>query len=551
VTDAGAATPWWRDAVIYQIYPRSFCDTTGNGVGDLDGIRRHLDHVAALGADAVWLSPFYCSPMADFGYDVSDFCDVDPLFGSLGDFDALVAEAHGRDLRIVVDWVPNHSSDQHRWFVEARSSRDSPRRDFYIWRDGRPDAEGGSGPPGSPGRLPNNWLSAFPGVGGATFPPAWTWEPATAQWYLHLFLPQQPDLNWANPEVRAAMADTLRFWMDRGVDGFRVDVAHGLGKDPALADLPPAIADIPASGTNDRPETHPILAELRTVLDQHHPPAMMVGEVFLPTTAQVATYYGTRERPELHLSFNFPPLFAPWDATAWRQRVEDAETLLGDNWPTWVLSNHDQVRHRTRYGSEERARAAAVLLLTLRGTPFLYAGEELGLEDAVVPLEERVDPGGRDGCRAPLPWDSSPAHGWAGGSRAWLPWPPGADAGRNDADLEADPGSILHLYRRLLDARRASPALRRGEWIPLEGAEGTLAYLRREGSDRRAVVINFSSEARPRPASVASWRVEVASDGRSAPVGAGNGAAAARPAGTGDGPAAWLAPDQAVLLSPD
>jgi alpha-glucosidase len=532
--------PWWRDAVIYQIYPRSFCDTTGNGIGDLAGIRRHLDHVARLGVDAIWLSPFYRSPMADFGYDVSDFCDVDPLFGTLGDFDALVSEAHAHDLRIVVDWVPNHSSDTHRWFLDARSSRDAEHRDFYIWRDGRPDTDGGSGPPGSVGRLPNNWLSAFPGVGGHTFPPAWTWDGATEQWYLHMFLPQQPDLNWANPRVVAAMADTLRFWMDRGVDGFRVDVAHGLGKDPALADLPPATAVIPVSATNDRPETHPILATLRKVLDNHRPPAMMVGEVFLPSTAQVATYYGTTQRPELHLSFNFPPLFAPWDAAAWRQRVDEVEKLLGEHWPTWVLSNHDQVRHRTRYGSEDRARAAAVLLLTLRGTPFLYAGEELGLEDAVVPLARRVDPGGRDGCRAPLPWDGSSAHGWGGGLRAWLPFPPDADAGRNVADLEADTTSILHLYRRLLDARRRSSALRRGEWVPLDTAEGTLAYLRRDGTDRRAVVVNFSSEPRPRPDLLATWRVEVASDQRSASTAPGDGAAVA-----------WLAPDQALLLSPD
>lgn len=525
--------PWWRDAVFYQIYPRSFCDTDGDGIGDLEGIRRHLDHIVRLGADALWISPFFRSPMADFGYDVSDFCDVDPLFGDLDDFDRLIEAAHTQGLRVVIDWVPNHTSSAHRWFSEARSSRDSPRRDWYIWRDDRSDAQGGSGPPGSPGRLPNNWLAAFPGVGGDTFPPAWTWDPGTDQWYLHFFLPEQPDLRWGNPEVRSAMADTLRFWMDRGVDGFRVDVAHGLGKDPALADLPPELAPLPVASINDRSETHPYLAELRGVLDAHQPPAMMVGEVFLPTTPQVARYYGSADRPELQLSFNFPPLFAPWDAAVWRQRVEETETSLGpERWPTWVLSNHDQVRHRTRYGgSEERARAAAVLLLTLRGTPFLFAGEELGLEDAVVAPQQRGDPGGRDGCRAPLPWDASADHGWAKGSPAWLPWPPEASGARNVAAQEADSDGILHLYRRLLAARRASPALRRGTWSPLDAHDGLLACLRHHGDDRRGVVVNFSTSPQPIPATVAGWNVEVASD--------------ARPAGPG-----LIAADQALLLHP-
>ena len=469
--------PWWETAVVYQIYPRSFCDTSGNGVGDLEGICRHLDHLSWLGVDAVWLSPFYPSPMADFGYDVSDYCDVDPLFGSLEDFDRLVAEAHRRNLKVLIDWVPNHTSDQHPWFLASRSSASNPQRDWYWWRDDRPNDAGGSGPPGSEGRLPNNWRAAFPGVGLTDLPPAWTWDASTGQWYLHLFLAQQPDLNWMTPDVRVAMTDVLRFWLARGVDGFRIDVVHGLGKDPALPDLPPELARIPVSGMNDQPETHPILAALRRALDGWpDPPArLMVGEVFLPEPSQVITYYGTAEEPELHLAFNFKPLFTRWDAAAWQRRIDEVENLFKprDAWPTWVLSNHDRPRHRTRYGSEARARAAAVLLLTLRGTPFLYAGEELGLEDADVPLGRRLDPGGRDGCRAPIPWDDSPAHGWAGGPEAWLPWPPEADAGRTMAEERDRPDSVLHLYRGLLALRRHSEALRHGDFAWWHSAVAT------------------------------------------------------------------------------
>ncbi len=460
--------PWWETAVTYQIYPRSYCDTTGNGIGDLEGIRRHLDHLSWLGVDAIWLSPFYPSPMADFGYDVSDYCDVDPLFGSLEDFDRLVAEAHRRDLKVLVDWVPNHTSDQHPWFVASRSAATNPKRDWYWWRGDRPDEAGGYGPPGSVGRLPNNWRAAFPGVGLTELPPAWTWDDTTGHWYLHLFLAQQPDLNWVNPEVRAAMNDVLHFWLARGVDGFRIDVVQGLGKDPALPDLPPELARIPISAINDQPSTHPIIAAIRTELDNwpDPPPRMMVGEVFLPEPTQVITYYGTTDKPELHLAFNFKPLFTRWDAAAWRARIDEVETLFRPQaaWPTWVLSNHDRPRHRTRYGSEARARAAAVLLLTLRGTPFLYAGEELGLEDADVPPDRRLDPGGRDGCRAPIPWDGSPAHGWAGGPEAWLPWPPEADRGRTMVEARRDSDSTLNLYRQLLAVRRASEALRSGDF---------------------------------------------------------------------------------------
>ena len=384
------ADPWWKSAVVYQIYPRSFADSgrPPAGVGDLEGIRRRLGHLADLGVDALWLSPIYPSPGHDFGYDVADYCDVDPAFGTLGDLDRLVADAHGLGLRVLLDWVPNHTSDEHPWFVESRSSPANPKRDWYVWRDGDPSTP------------PNNWVGAF--TGG----PAWTWDGATGQWYLHQFLPQQPDLNWANPEVVEAMHGVLRFWLDRGVDGFRIDVVHGLGKDPALPDDPPESAGIAHSSLNDRPETHHVIRGLRRLADSYPGDRVLVGEVYLLDTTKVATYYGDGD--ELHLAFNFPPLFAPWDAGEWRAHVARVEEEIGARgaWPTWVLSNHDNPRHRTRYGTDQRAAAAAVLLLTLRGTPFLYAGEELGLEDAVVPPGSTRRSGGTTASSRP---SSSPA----------------------------------------------------------------------------------------------------------------------------------------------
>jgi alpha-glucosidase len=484
-------SPWWQSAVIYQIYPRSFCDSGGDGVGDLEGVRRHLDHLQWLGVDAIWLSPFFRSPMKDYGYDVADYCDVDPLFGSLADFDRLLAEAHERGLKVLIDWVPNHSSDEHPWFVEARASKNSPKRDWYLWRDGSPD------------QPPNNWLAAF------TFKPAWTWDEPTRQWYLHLFLPGQPDLNWANPEVERAMHDTLRFWLDRGVDGFRMDVINCIGKDPALPDVPPERAHAPMFALSDHESSHGLIRNIRKVLDEYPGERTSVGEVALFSTAKVARYYGAGD--ELHMSFNFPALLAPWDATAWRERIDRVvEEIEPRGWPTWVLSNHDNPRHRTRYGSEARARAAAVLLLTLRGTPFLYAGEELGLEDGVIPEERVLDPGGRDGCRSPIPWTSAPDHGW-GVPDPWLPWPPQSERLNAEA-ARADQTSMLHLYRRLLAARHRSPALQLGAWKPLPAPDGVIAYEREQDDDRRVVVINFTSSPVEVPVR-GSWVVEVASDG--------------------------------------
>jgi alpha-glucosidase len=475
---------WWRDAVVYQIYPRSFADSSGDGVGDLDGLRARLEYLQWLGVDAVWLSPIYRSPMADFGYDVSDYCDVDPLFGDLATFDALVEDAHARGLRVLLDWVPNHTSDQHPWFVESRASRDSPKRSWYRWRDGSPDAP------------PNNWPAAF---GGGV---AWTWDEGTEQWYLHTFLPQQPDLNWDEPAVVAAMHDVLRFWLDRGLDGFRADVVHLIGKDPALAD----VTDLDIVGTHDYSGTHVLLRGIRQVLDSYPGERMMVGEINLRETALIAPYVGD---DELNLAFDFESLFVPWEARAWRERIAHVEAIMGDRWPTWVFSNHDQPRIRTRLGgSEERARAALLMLLTMRGTPFLYAGEELGLENAVVPPERVVDPGGRDGCRAPIPWTRDDDHGWP--AEPWLPWPP-EPSQRSVEAQRAEPSSFVHLARAALEARRASAALRTGTLRLLDDApEAVLAYERAADEDRRRVWVNFGPDAATLPS---EWVAELRTDG--------------------------------------
>ncbi len=528
--------PWWQEAVFYQVYPRSFADSDGDGVGDLAGVRAHLDHLVGLGVDALWISPFYPSPMVDFGYDVSDYCDVDPLFGSLDEFDRLLADAHRRGLKVIIDWVPNHTSDRHAWFVDAAGGKDARHRDWYVWRDR-----------GADGGPPNNWRAAFDPT-----MPAWTFDDRSGQWYLHLFEQAQPDLNWSEPEVVNAMHDVLRFWLDRGVDGFRADVIHCIGKDHALPDDPPSSSGLPHCVVNDVPETHEHLRGIRTLIDSYPGERVMVGEVYLLSTDAVATYYGRGD--ELQLSFNFPPMFATWDESAWRGCLSSTYRALDarEAWPTWVLSNHDNPRHRTRYDraaafsgedarttarrSEARARAAAVLLLTLRGTPFLYQGEELGLVDAAVTEERRVDPGGRDGCRAPLPWTGGPDHGWPGtvGQRPWLPFPPDA-AHRNAATLADDSSSILALYRDLITLRRRSPALSRGSLELLDLPAGALGYRRRAGGESMVVLVNFSDC----PVRVAEGR-HVALEGK---------ATAAASDGSSGSFSGTLSGDQAVVLA--
>ncbi len=531
--------PWWKTAVFYQIYPRSFADSNGDGIGDLGGIRAHLADLAWLGVDALWISPFFRSPMADFGYDVSDYCDVDPLFGTLEEFDLLMDEAHALGLKVIIDWVPNHTSDQHPWFLDSASGPGSDHRDFYVWRDANPD-----------GTPPNNWVSSFDLTA-----PAWTLDESSGQWYLHLFEAAQPDLNWDHPAVEAAMHDVLRFWLDRGVDGVRADVIHCIGKDPDLPDEPPEVAGIPHSALNDVPVTHERLRAIRSLIDGYPGNRVIVGEVYLLSTQAVASYYGQND--ELHLAFNFPPLFAPWRQDAWARCIDEAMAALEPRnaWPTWVLSNHDNPRHRTRYDragarhgedaastearSEARARTAAVLLLTLRGTPFLYQGEELGLLDGIIPPDRQVDPGGRDGCRSPVPWDGSADHGWptAGGAEVWLPFPPGSDR-RNRADLATDPSSILHLYRRLLALRHDATALRLGDQELVDLAEGVLAYERRWGDESYLVALNLGPEATPLSgpdrSRLADRTVVLSSDG----------------AGEGGTRPTSIAGDQALVLGP-
>jgi alpha-glucosidase len=482
-------TEWWKSAVIYQIYPRSFQDTNGDGIGDLEGIRRRLDHLVELGVDAVWISPFYPSPMADFGYDVADYCGVDPIFGSLADFDRLIRELHARGLRLILDFVPNHSSDQHPWFVESRSNRSNPKRDWYIWRDPAPD-----------GGPPNNWISNFGG-------PAWTLDAATGQYYLHAFLREQPDLNWRNPEVRAAMAEALRFWLDRGVDGFRVDVIWHLIKDRDFRDNPtnpdftpdsPEINRLLQTRSTDQPEVMDVIREMRAVLDAYEGDRLLIGEIYLPLD-RLVSYYGPK-LSGVHLPFNFQLILAPWKASTVAAMIVEYEAALPEGgWPNWVLGNHDQKRIASRVG-EAQARVAAMLLLTLRGTPTIYYGDEIGLLDVPIPPDlaqdpwEMNEPGqgfGRDPARTPMPWDGSRNAGFTDGE-PWLPL--GEHACSNVTAQSADARSMLALHRALLRIRRDELALRAGSLRDVEAVGDVLSYKRIAGERSLLVVLNLGDE---------------------------------------------------------
>ncbi|MBX6320654.1 MAG: DUF3459 domain-containing protein [Rhodospirillaceae bacterium] len=481
---------WWQRGIVYQVYPRSFMDADGDGVGDLPGVLARLDHVVRLGVDALWLSPVYRSPMADFGYDVADHTDIDPLFGTLDDFDRLVAAAHERGLKLIMDLVPNHTSDRHPWFVEARAARTSPRRDWYIWAD-----------PGPDGGPPNNWLSEFGG-------PAWTLDEATGQYYYHAYLPQQPDLNWRNPEVRAAFHDIMRFWLDRGVDGFRVDAIHHVIKDDALRDNPPnpdfregmpPHRRLIRRYTTDRPELMEVIAGMRAVVDAY-PDRVLIGEAWLSTERLIA-YYG--DGRGFHLPFNFQLIGAPWRAPVVSTLIRTYEALLPPGaWPNWVLGNHDRPRLATRLGPAQ-ARVAAMLLLTLRGTPTLYYGDEIGMRDVPVPpdlvqdpWEKRV-PGlgvGRDPARTPMRWDGGRNAGFTRG-RPWLPVGPDQETVNVEAQA-ADPRSMLSLYRALIALRRARPALSVGAYAEAHADEAVLAYWRNWGDRRLLVALNLTDRPR-------------------------------------------------------
>jgi len=480
-----ADAAWWKRGIVYQIYPLSFQDSDGDGQGDLNGIRQRLDHLVWLGVDALWISPIYPSPMADFGYDVSDYCAIAAQFGTLQQFDALVDEAHRRGLKVILDFVPNHTSDRHPWFVESRASRDNPKRDWYIWRDPAPD-----------GGPPNNWIGNF---GGS----AWTLDPATEQYYHHAFLEAQPDLNWENPQVRAAMMDVLRFWMDRGVDGFRIDVLWHLAKDTQFRDNPPNPGYQPGDAeirrllqvhSCDQPHIHDIVTELRGVLDEY-PERVMIGEIYLPVERLVA-YYGSGRG--VHLPFNFQLIAASWNAPELDRMVHEYDTLVPEGeWPNWVLGNHDKPRIATRVG-EGQARVAAMLLLTLRGTPTMYYGDELGMHDVAIPPErvqdpwEKNEPGlglGRDPQRTPMQWDTSPNAGFSTGL-PWLPLSP--DHESRNVDCQArDPASILTLYRRLIALRRAHSALSLGSYARVACTEQLLAYERRGPDGTLMVALNL------------------------------------------------------------
>ncbi len=490
---------WWQRGIIYQIYPRSFMDSNGDGVGDLGGIRSKLDYLQWLGVDAIWISPIFPSPMADFGYDISNYIDIDPLFGTLQDFDALLADAHRRGIKILLDYVPNHTSDRHSWFVDSRSSRASAKRDWYIWRD-----------PASDGGPPNNWRSNF---GGG----AWEWDEKTGQYYYHAFLKEQPDLNWRNPEVQAAMLNVLRFWLDRGVDGFRVDVMHHILKDTEFRDNPPNPAFKPGMSpyrellttyTTDLPEVQQIVAQMRSVVEEYDD-RMLVGEIYLPVERLMA-YYGASGKGA-HLPFNFQLIGLPWKARDIAAAVERYEALLpAYAWPNWVLGNHDKSRIASRVAPAQ-ARVAAMLLLTLRGTPTMYYGDEIGMHDVAIspdqvqdPYEKNV-PGlglGRDPERTPMQWSAEEKSSFTRGQ----PWLPLADDHKtiNVATEREEAASLLNLYRRLIELRRTEAALSVGDIAPLPTKNDLMAYVRKTEDRRLLIVLNLG--ANPRTFNMADLR---------------------------------------------
>ena len=514
---------WWKKAVFYQIYPRSFNDTMGNGIGDLQGIIEKLDYLNdgtpnSLMVDAIWLCPFYVSPDMDFGYDIADYCNIANCYGSLEEFDRLLAEAHSKKIKVILDLVMNHTSDQHKWFIESRSSRDNPKRNWYVWRDGR----------GLRNKPPNNWKNNF-------FGSAWAWDGGTGQYYLHSFLKEQPDLNWFNQEVRQAVFKAVRFWLDRGVDGFRLDVAHCYCQDELFRDNPSVFHRIRRfSGgrfwdrplavnifqtlelpelqdkiySRHHPETHNVLKEFRKVLNDY-PAKTSVGEVNSEDPSIVAAYYGS-DNDELHMNFYFALTQCRWKAGAFRRAVERWEKSLPKTaWPAYTFSNHDIMRAITRYGrkghEDKRARLLAMMLLTLRGTPFIYYGEEIGMKEANLKRSDIKDPvglkwypfyQGRDGCRTPMQWTAGLNAGFTD-TKPWLPIGPEVEK-RNVATQDRDPASLLNFYRKMINFRRSTPALQQGSYASFsEGVPSDCYFFRRELDGKRFLIaLNFSGEKR-------------------------------------------------------
>ncbi|WP_373414672.1 alpha-amylase family glycosyl hydrolase [Ensifer aridi] len=491
---ADSRIEWWKCCSIYQIYPRSFQDSDGDGVGDLNGLLSRVDYLAWLGVGAVWLSPVCRSPMRDFGYDISDYTDVDPLFGTLADFDRLVEALHERNIKVILDVVPNHTSDQHSWFVKSRSSRDDPKRNWYVWAD-----------PGPHGGPPNNWLSRF---GGS----AWEWDARTEQYYYHAFLREQPDLNWHNPEVRSAFADVLRFWLRRDVDGFRVDASAVLAEDPLLRDEPPNPdfdSETPPPEkfnrvfTDARPETMSYIEEMRAVVEEFSDRALL-GEV-QGGIGRIGQFYDG-ERPRFHLPLNFLLLDTDWHAATLAAGIDQYINAIPDGaWPVWILGSHDKPRIASQLGLAQ-ARIAAMLLFMLPGTPIFYAGDEIGMPNAMISSEDARDPFealvpgyglNRDPERAPMRWDSSEKAGFTTGE-PWLPLGDHVEE-RNVASQQGDRRSLLSLYRQLIALRQTEPALVAGRFQPLRSERGVLLFERCSDDKRLLIALNTRDSSRTCP----------------------------------------------------
>lgn len=479
---------WWHTGIIYQIYPRSFQDSNSDGVGDLNGIIKRLDYIKSLGIKAIWLSPIFPSPMADFGYDISDYKGIHPLFGTMENFDTLLTEIHNRGMKIILDLVPNHTSDQHPWFLESRSSRDNPKRNWYMWEDSPSD-----------GKYPNNWLSVF---GGS----AWEWDEKTGQFYYHGFLKEQPDLNWRNPEVQEAMFEVMRFWLDKGVDGFRVDVIWHMIKDDKLRNNPinpdyeqymPTYDQLLPVYSTDQPEVHEIIRKMRKILDGYKE-RMMIGEIYLPIH-KLMNYYGV-DNHGAHLPFNFQLLSLPWDAQKIGAAIDEYEGALPeDGWPNWIIGNHDNPRITSRVGYHQ-AKVAAILLLSLRGTPTIYYGDEIGMRDVPIPIGEIQDPQGlnmpdkslsRDPARTPMQWDKNEYAGFTD-QKPWLRMDQ-AYSRINVEVQEDDQFSMLSLYKRLIKLRQKEKSLISGDYIPVHSDRKMLAYARQaDGDTKFLIVLNLS-----------------------------------------------------------